>query len=1201
MAASSILLFALGPLGLLSLGELRVQEDWRWVTYGVPDGLPAANIESFVESTDGAIWAVWQLGVARFDGFSWETIGARSGLPAGRVRAISAGKNGEVWVLVPGGVYRSVRTESSTRFQRFEIRGLPKDDVRSLTFVAPDQLWVLTEKTAFRVKGGTATAISPPKIAPHLESLTFSHFATDADSPFVYTNHGWFRWDDSDWTPIIKNAFWSRHYAGGALFSVNDLPENRGLWEWSPSTGARRISESKVVLSFDVRSNGEALGVLASGAVLHRSGEIWTRLAFAPPRLSRATAMLYRDNGELWIATDQRVSLCRTASARWTRLDISGELLQVADLLRDSQRQLWVLSDDGVHRHDPADGTETVFQSLNDHTAIAESKSGRIYVGSGGSRLGVRYWDGTRWKEDARSDVLSSVHVHRIVPDRNRDLWFLTLRSNQNRGPENVEQGAFVLRDEEFEQWGPEQGLINGRVYTFVEDRTDARWFGTWGGLSRWKDGEWKHWTRNEGLRASKTFAVAESPDGTIFFGHHGAAQGLGYLDADENIQYIDARDGLTEASVWEIEPDPIRGIWLSTEGGVARYRDGVVSVFDASTGLEYLRTWPLVVDSESVLVGTTGGGVYRLDRDESRHPAPRVSVQTPVIEKSDVYVTWTCHPFRGETAEASTRYRLDGTQWSAWRARGDVRLRDLASGTHRIEVQSKSLFGNLSTPRSASFRIEPPFYRRTSFVAVIALSTFALVSLLLAVVANRRRVSTQKKQQEDLFRIVTAAATDGILTIDSSSIIRFANPATGAIFGVEPQDLIGTEIALLMPDGYRSRHRTALSNYLHSGEKHGSWRGIEMPGLRADGSIVPLEISFGESQRDGERLFVGVIRDTSERKRSEQQKKELESALHESQKHEAVGRLAGGIAHDFNNLLTAIFSHESLARIKVQNPSVLHHLDGIEEAGRRAANLTKQLLSYGRGSHAKPLVFSIANLVESMGTLLPRLIGEDIDLTIRTDDHVWPVEADPGQIEQVLVNLIVNGRDAMPGGGALFVSVSNECLSLGVGDLKAGDYVRVTVRDTGEGIRREISERIFEPFFTTKNGSGHGLGLATSYRIVRQCGGLISVESRAGEGSTFTLRFPRSHGEISRENSSAKQSPMPGGSESILLVEDETSVRDLISRSLTQLGYSVEVAENGEVGLESLQSDRHFDLLLTDVVMPKMGGRELAKRFQKL
>ena len=339
------------------------------------------------------------------------------------------------------------------------------------------------------------------------------------------------------------------------------------------------------------------------------------------------------------------------------------------------------------------------------------------------------------------------------------------------------------------------------------------------------------------------------------------------------------------------------------------------------------------------------------------------------------------------------------------------------------------------------------------------------------------------------------------------------------------------------------------------------------------------------------------------ERRRAEDALRVSEKQFRQAQKMEAVGRLAGGLAHDFNNLLTVIMGHSQvlLGELPSGNP-IRAKIEEMQKAGERAASLIRQLMAFSRKQPLEPKILPLNSVVGNVESMLRQLIGEDIQLVIRPDPFNGHVKADPGQLEQVLMNLVVNARDAMPNGGLLAIETSQTELARTpmhhLHPLPLGQYVKLTVTDTGCGMNADVLAHLFEPFFTTKEEhKGTGLGLSTVFGIVTTCGGGIDVWSQVGHGTTFDLYFPRVNPQASTADATAPQARLRQGSETILLVEDDSGVRNLVRHELVKTGYQVIEAKNGvEACLTATQQSYHVDLLLTDVVMPGMNGRELAQ-----
>jgi len=368
----------------------------------------------------------------------------------------------------------------------------------------------------------------------------------------------------------------------------------------------------------------------------------------------------------------------------------------------------------------------------------------------------------------------------------------------------------------------------------------------------------------------------------------------------------------------------------------------------------------------------------------------------------------------------------------------------------------------------------------------------------------------------------------------------------------------------------------------------------------------------LAQAHREGEETAsyaVVVLNDITERKRAEREIVALEEQLRQAQKMEAIGRLAGGIAHDFNNLLTPITGYSQLAMrtLSLSDP-MRNDLQEIQKSADRAAKLIRQMMSFSRRQPVKPQVININNILLDLDKMLRRLIGEQIELVTIAAPDLGSVKVDPGQFEQVIVNLAVNARDAMPKGGKLILETSNVTLekddTYEHAGILPGKYVRVTASDTGIGMNEQVKARLFEPFFTTKEeGKGTGLGLATCYGIINQSGGHILVYSELGQGTTFKIYLPRIEDEVASLPLRDDIGYLPRGNETVLLVEDEPLVRGLAVRVLREHGYTVIEAANGDEAIRILSKHvgEKIHLLLTDVVMPHMGGKELSELVKTL
>ena len=455
----------------------------------------------------------------------------------------------------------------------------------------------------------------------------------------------------------------------------------------------------------------------------------------------------------------------------------------------------------------------------------------------------------------------------------------------------------------------------------------------------------------------------------------------------------------------------------------------------------------------------------------------------------------------------------------------------------------------------------------------------------------------------------ILRSSLDALITIDVNGVVIEFNPAAERLFGYTSADVIGQPLAeLIIPPQYREAHRAGLRRYLATGDGPILGHRLEFTALRADGSEFAVELTVTRVDMPDAELFTAALRDISEQRR-------LQRELNQTQRLESLGRLAGGVAHDFNNLLGviinyAVFIAEQAADHRGDGDwsSIAHDADEIRQAGERATRLTRQLLAFARRELVRPEVLDCNRVITDVEELLQRTLGEHIELQLDLADDVWPVLADPGQLEQVLVNLAVNARDALPSGGQLTIETMNTTVDERYArlhpDVAPGRYVCLLVSDTGTGMNSEIAERAFEPFFTTKRpGEGTGLGLATVYGIVHQAGGHIFLDSDLGVGTTVNVLLPISTA-TSPITSRAPKDTMQqvlGRGETVLVVEDEDAIRAVVERILRQSHYEVLTAAHADDALTLARDHASIDVLLTDVIMPGMSGRELATELRSV
>lgn len=465
--------------------------------------------------------------------------------------------------------------------------------------------------------------------------------------------------------------------------------------------------------------------------------------------------------------------------------------------------------------------------------------------------------------------------------------------------------------------------------------------------------------------------------------------------------------------------------------------------------------------------------------------------------------------------------------------------------------------------------------------------------------------------QSEDRLRATVEAALECIVTMDEQGLVLDFNPAAEACFGYSKEEAVGRVLAdLIIPERDRAAHTAGLKHYLESGKTAVIGRRLQVKAMRSDGTELPVELSLGTAQGPGGKIFIGYLRDITEREQAEAQRAALESQLRQAQKMEAIGHLTGGVAHDFNNILTSVLGYVELAHDYVEkhnDPKLNRYLERAQRSGERARDLIQQMLTFSRGQQGEPRSLALAPLIGDALTLLESMVPASIDIQARLSTQLPPVVQDPVHIEQILINLCINARDAMEGAGILTVALretlATDRICSSCRQAVNGEFAELAISDTGPGMDEQLVDRIFEPFFSTKEaGKGSGMGLATVHGIVHECSGHIIVESKPGEGTTMRVFFPTVDGQTPAAPAPvdpAEATPAHAQFDGeVLVVDDNPSVSEFLDDLLSEWGLRVTVFNEGDAALKHfLARARAYDFVVLDQTMPTVTGLQLAEQ----
>lgn len=1092
---------------LLAAQTLPAQEDhvddaWRWIGFTTESGLPSNEVTSLAETDDGTVWANTSAGLAWFDGFQWRRV---PGAPPQRLGVVYPYGRSRVVGNLAGVVYVVSRDSAAALPLRDVGLGAPLDS---------GTLIVRMEKSLYLYAGGKLRPMqgASDSVNGSIDIL----WKTRSGDFWIRTQSGMYRWAKDHWTKELWRdagevavTAMEEDRRGGGIAAVLLPLAMRGLWEW-PYGGAPMRNAGEMgydVRALDISASGDAIVVYNSGDIRLRKAGRWSGLPSVQARLGEIDFVQWRTNGDLWFGTERGLYLYRQSSSRWEVLSHPSPdgRNAVNEIVRTRSGDLWIGTADGIDIYRASGRAEHIAAigatRLYTVTGLAEDAGGNIWISSGATFDGAFRWDGKSWEHFQISDDPQGGRFHKIRTDRLGRIWFLGIsRRYDYRGAKEV--GAYLLSDGKFYRWGEEEGLSNGRVYSFVQTADNALWFASLRGLSRWvpepgkeraerpsAGGRWTHWSRGRGLLYDKIFALAADSSGRVWFGHANSGSGLGIIDRDDSVRYVTAAEGLTNEYVWDLSVDSGGTVWVATDGGLCSFARGAWLTYDERSGLHFSKLWPVVPIGSQVYVGTRGKGVAIFNRGESPWRLPRIVIDRPVVEDRDVHIRWKAYAYWGDESpgEIMTRYRVGGAPWSPWSTSREIVERNYPSGDHTVRVQARGLVGNFEEAGAeAAFSVMPPYYLRPIYFLPVGLLAFGVVALAVVLLARKRRHDLELRKSEAKFRAVAQMSPSAIVIYQDGSFL-FANPGAEALTGFTGDEL----------------HRMTLADLLHPDDRGAMRQREEDRG--SESSTIPNRAEFRIVTKQGAERWVdyrwgwirfqgapatlGTAFDISERKQAEEQLRLLTTELtltEERERHRMATYLHDVIGQTLALCRIKIRGLERSAPPEAFSAPLNEVRELVDLSIRNTRSLTFEL--------CPPILYELS-FEAAVGWLAEELHQQHgVVFEVRDDHEPKPLNEEMRTIlfqalREIFVNVIKHAE------------ASRVDVTLG----RDAEHIRIVVQDDGAGFDVATLAR-------PAGGSG-GFGLFNIRERLKYLGGVIDVASSPGAGARVTISAPLKQG----------------------------------------------------------------------------------------
>jgi signal transduction histidine kinase/ligand-binding sensor domain-containing protein len=1100
----TVLTALIGALCLLQMPaqaqSYAFQDSWRWAHFTTEAGLPSDQVFCIAETPDRTIWAGTEKGLAWFDGYGWHALDSLAGIPAEKVSVIEPYGRDSVFCVVQSALYLGGRTGLT----RINCEDSIQTSIQSVVFTKRNQILVLSNASLCLLEKNRLIPIKTP--SPPLSGGPRNLWQTASGSIWLSTIRGLYHGDGKVWKlvasseevpAVVLNVVEDRKGNGAAAFTKPR--ERHGIYEWSRG-GRAHLSgteRSGGQLAMDGTPDGDVLVTYEYGEIRLRHHGAWSSIVPRPLQFNSAHALKFGKDRALWVGTEYGLFRFQTLSSRWTYWSqpFGDPRNGIHEITRTSDGSIWLGTFNGLEIHRPNGRVENIERILGTKlgtiTCIAEDRQHNVWIGSGAEFPGAFQWNGKSWKHFGNGEGLKADRVHKIRRDRNGDLWFLGLGIDGNdpsSGP-----GAFQYKNGKFIPWSKRDGLLNGRVYAFAEGPDGSRWFGTYLGISRWKDGAWRHWNSTTGLvdKTTRIYALAIDSSGTVWFAN--CQNGLGTVSRDGSIHFLTTADGLVNDEIWDLMADESGVLWIATLRGLACYNNGVFSRFTIRSGLSSPVLWEVLPLKDRVYIGSPGAGVNILDRAEKVDP-PKITLNPPSFIGSTAILAVKVTPYFSDLdpRDVEIRHRVDGGDWSKWSSAREIELKDLNGGEHSLQVQAKGLFGDFDSAGALkSFEVEPGLLQRPSVLISLILLAGSFSILGGAYLRRKRTYQRVLRKSDERFHLVSATTADVIYDWDFSSGELWVNdPQQSLTTGPQPDvnNALETWMRNVHPED-RAHLKKEMSDAasVHSSDWQSEYRS-----LKTDGTYGHMlhrgHFEFDDSGKPIRAL--GSIMDITGRKEAEALSRSISKRIIEAQESER--RRVSRELHDSVNQI--------LASVKFRIESLEEQLPRKDRQARQEARKTKVLLNKVMteirriSRNLRPAELDDLGLGSAVRSLADEFAERTQITTVVKDE--WPKKPLSPEVRLTLYRIIQESlTNVEKHAGAKRVKI---------GCMETEAEIVCTIEDNGHGIRTDEQ--------TKARARGDGLGLLDMQERLSFIGGTLEISSVPRRGTTVTIHIPSQH-----------------------------------------------------------------------------------------